>query len=362
MIRRKKKTEKKVLVLAGIVLLVIAGVGLAQILGNNSSKDAVNPTTTPVPKETNQPKEYTIIRQPNETGGFVKLALIADEKGFFEEEGIKIEWTGKPAGGGPGALASIAGGSNDVGSAAVSAIINSISRGVKVKAIAPEYELYEETCSKWYVLENSSIKTAKDLVGKKISVNTLKAAQEYSIREYLSQNGVPFDVQLVVVDTGKLGNPFLPEAMLRKGEVDAIAASEVPEWKLLQTGGVRVLFTDYQVWGRASGKPAYVVSQEFMKKNPDAVRRYVTALAKAADYTNAHPEEALKIDIKRNYPTTDPETAKHINPRYYPEHALISEEQVKLWIDRMVKYGDIKEGQIKPSDIYTNEFNPYFKK
>lgn len=358
-----EKINNKVLALAGIFIVIIAGVGLTQLSDNDTSNDAVNPTATFVPKETIKPKEYTIIRSPNESGGFVKLVVIADEMGFFEEEGVKIEWTGKPAGGGPGAMASIVGGSNDVGSAAVSAIINAISRGVKVKAVAPEYETAEKTSSKRYVLENSSIRTAKDLVGKKLSVNTLKAAQEYTIKEYLLQNGVPFDkVELVIVDTGQLGNPFLPEALLRKGEVDVISASDVTQWKLLQTGGVRVLFTDYEVWGRASGKPAYVVGEEFMKKNPDAVRRYVSALAKAADYINAHPEEALKIDIKRNYAGTDPEKAKYINAQRYPEHALVSEEQVKLWIDRMVKYGDLKEGQIKPSDIYTNEFNPYYKK
>lgn len=252
--------------------------------------------------------------------------------GFFEEEGIKIEWTGKPAGGGPGSMASIVGGSNDVGSAAVSAIINAISRGIKVKAIAPEYETDEKTSSKRFVLENSSIRTAKDLVGKKVSVNTLKAAQEYTLKEYLLQNGVPFDkVELVIIDTGKLGNPFLPEALLRKGDIDAISASGVTEWKLVQNGGVRVLFTDYDVWGKASGRPAYVVGEDFMKKNPDAVRRYVTALAKAADFTNTHPEEVLKIIIKRNYAGTDPETAKLITAESYPEHALISEEQVTLW-------------------------------
>lgn len=357
------KIDKNVLALAGIFIVIIAGVGLTQLSDNNASNDAVNPAAASVPKETVKPKEYTIIRSPNESGGFVKLAMIADEKGFFEEEGIKIEWTGKPAGGGPGAMASIVGGSNDVASAAVSAIINAISRGVKVKAVAPEYEIIERTSSKRYVLENSSIRTAKDLVGKKLSVNTLKAAQEYTIKEYLLQNGVPFDkVELVIVDSAKLGNPFLAEALLRKGEVDAISASDVTEWKLLQTGDVRVLFTDYEVWGKASGKPAYVVGEEFMKKNPDAVRRYVSALAKAADFVNANPEEALKIDLKRNYAGSDPETAKYINAQHYPEHALISEAQVKQWIDRMVKYGDLKEGQVTPSDIYTNEFNPYYKK
>ncbi len=349
-----EKINNKVLALSGIVIVIIAGVGLALLSNKDNSNNNIAPTSNPTQKD------YTIIRMPNEST-WVTLATVADEKGFFEEEGIKIEWTGKIAGGGPGQLASIAGRSNDIGSAAVMAIINAINKGVKIKAIGPEYEI-DEQANTWYVLENSSIRTAKDLVGKKIAVNTLKANAEYTIKEYLSQNEVPFDkVELVVVDPSRSGNPFLTEEIFRRGEVDVMPASEVIEWHLLKNGGVRPLVTYYDIWGKASGNPAYVVSEEFMKKNPDATRRFVTALAKAADYINANPEEALQIEIKRNFdPNSEP--AKHIKAHRYPEHALISEEQVKQWIDRMVKYGDIKEGQIKPSDIYTNEFNPYYKK
>lgn len=344
----------KLFAFTGIAVIVIAGISFALLSNKDNSKDVINPASN------HTQKEYTTIRMPDETI-WVTLATVAEEKGFFEEEGIKIEWTGKVAGGGPGQLASIAGGSNDAGSAAVMAIVNAISRGVKVKAVAPEWEIDEQSTN-WYVLENSSIRTAKDLVGKKIAVNTLKANNEYTIKEYLSQNGVPFDkVELVVIDGTRVGNPFLTEELFRKGEVDMMSAYEVTEWKLLQKGGVRRIVSNYEIWGRASGNPAYVVSNEFMKKNPDATRRFVTALAKAADYVNANPEEALQIVIKRNF-AVNAEAAKHIKAHRYPEHALISEEQVKLWIDRMIKYGDLKEGQINSSDIYTNEFNPYYKR
>lgn len=351
-----EKINNKFLALAGIVIVIIAGASLALLSNKDSSNNNINPTSNP------KQKEYTIIRMPNEST-WVTLATVAEEKGFFEEVGIKIEWTGKIAGGGPGQLASIAGGSNDIGSAAVMAIINAINKGVKIKAVGPEYELDEVSSTKWFVLENSNIKSAKDLIGKKIAVNTLKANAEYTIKEYLSQNSIPFDkVELLVVDGSRVGNPFLAEGLLRKGEVDMISVSEVTEWKLLTKGGVRRITSNYEVWGKASGNPAYVVSEDFMKNYPDATRKFVSALAKAADYINANQDDALRITIKRNYGNIDPDAAKQIKTKSYPEHALISEEQVKQWIDRMVKYGDIKEGQIKPSDIYTSEFNPYFKR
>jgi len=306
------------------------------------------------------PKVYTTIRQPDETGTWVNLATIADEKGFFDEQGIKIQWTGKLGGGGPGQLASIAGGSNDVGAAAVMAIINAQNAGIRIKAVAPEYLYDKETAPKWYVLNSSGIKSAKDLIGKKIAVNTLKANQEWTIRKYLEDNGVPFSsVQLVIVDTQKVGNPYLAEQLLRKGDVAIISVSEVLEDRLLKNGGVTPLFSTYDVWGEASGNPAYVFSNDYIKKNPSAVKGYVTALAKAADFVNSNPEESLQIIIKKNYPGIDSSVVKSIKAHKYPAHALVSESQVKEWIALMEKTGDLNAGVIKPSDVYTNEFNPY---
>lgn len=43
------------------------------------------------------------------------------------------------------------------------------------------------------------------------------------------------------------------------------------------------------------------------------------------------------------------------------DHALLADSDAQFWIDWLVKDGKIKEGQFKPSDIYTNQFNPYSK-
>lgn len=61
---------------------------------------------------------------------------------------------------------------------------------------------YEGTpyLSKWIVLENSSIKGAKDLVGKKIAVNNVGAHVDYVTREYLAGSGLsPNDMQFVQI-------------------------------------------------------------------------------------------------------------------------------------------------------------------
>ena len=39
----------------------------------------------------------------------------------------------------------------------------------------------------------------------------------------------------------------------------------------------------------------------------------------------------------------------------------ISDSDAQFWIDWLIKDGKIQEGQFKPSDIYTNQFNLYYK-
>src|SRR5208282_2733540 len=72
--------------------------------------------------------------------------------------------------------------------------------------------------SSFFVLADSPIKTAQDLKGKSIAVNTLGAQLEYVVRLYLKQNGMSLsDVQLVAVPGPQL------EQVLRHKQVDVAA-------------------------------------------------------------------------------------------------------------------------------------------
>ena len=41
---------------------------------------------------------------------------------------------------------------------------------------------------------------------------------------------------------------------------------------------------------------------------------------------------------------------------------VITPSEYDVWIKWLVKNGELKEGQVKAEDIYTNEYNPYVKK
>ena len=38
---------------------------------------------------------------------------------------------------------------------------------------------------------------------------------------------------------------------------------------------------------------------------------------------------------------------------------VITPSEYGTWIDWLVANGELKEGQVKPEDLYTNEYNPF---
>lgn len=288
--------------------------------------------------------------------GSVGIHEIAEEKGFFEEQGIKIEKVGTTQGGTEGVQA-LAAGSIDFASSAWQPWINSISRGSKLKVVVAASGQNENEKGQFFiVLQNSTINSAKDLVGKKIAVNVLGAEADYMTREYLKKNGLSIDkVQLVVVPWPQ------HEQVLRSGQVDAVVAISPYSDKILEKKDTRVLFTGYDVRGKTASI-GYGVHENLIKQNPEAVRKFVAVIAKATDWAAENQDEARKI-VAEIYTKRggNPDLAKYWSPKRAWEHGLIKDEDVQWWLDIFAKDGK-EEGQLKPSDVYTNEFNPYFKK
>lgn len=328
-----------------VAVLVLLGVVLAAGCKANLAK---REETKKSEARNEKPKELFTIRYP--TLLFSDPVYIADELGFFKDEGIKVEFTGAL----PGAdvVTSVATGSNDFAGTHASWITVGIAKGYKVKAVAAGWaSTFENPSSAWLVLKDSPIKTPKDLVGKKVA---LSSPRIYTWLELLNRYGIPQDkVEPVVLPLDK------QEQALRQGQVDAISVLNPFLTKALKGGGIRILATTPDVVGEEKGWPQQFVNTDFLKKNPEIVKGFVKALARATDWARENPEESGKIFAKRL--DAPPEYAD-LYPAAYPKHALIDKADAQLWLDLAIKYGDVKEGQIKLSDIYTNEFNPYYKK
>jgi ABC-type nitrate/sulfonate/bicarbonate transport system substrate-binding protein len=273
-------------------------------------------------------------------------------------------------GGGTVALQALLANNIDTAGSAWPAWINIIARGGKIKAVLGTSVSTKENksgTSGLLVLEESRIHSIKDLAGKRIAVNVLGAEADYVIREYLKKNGLSISqVELVVVPAEN------QEQMLRSRQVDAVAwtTSGGAYWDMtVEKGGVR------EVPGTRNfdtkGETVFFgigFRNDFIEKHPDTVRKYLLAYDTSRrilyDEFRKDPERVRKIYAEIS-------AEKGGNPkmaRYYqasswtPDFPFISDKDIQWWLDRFTEDGLLKPGQVKPSDVYTNEFNPLFKK
>ena len=237
-----------------------------------------------------QSSEPVTLRYLASQGGIAPHEL-AYELGYFKDLGIELENVGY-AQGGPASLFALSAGSVDLGSAATSAVVNSIAGGNDFVAAYPSNGINDQVQSVFYVLEDSPIKSIGDIAGKSIAVNTLGAHLDYTVREALHQAGLPQNAANLIVVPG----PQL-EQTLRSGQVDIAALGywqATFEGVLKEHGGVRAVFDDTDVLGEIAGG-FIVLRRDFMKAHPEAARHFVEQSTRAADWSRENPEEARKV-------------------------------------------------------------------
>ncbi|MEV6212745.1 ABC transporter substrate-binding protein [Kitasatospora sp. NPDC051914] len=290
--------------------------------------------------------------------GQVTLPELAEELGYFGD--VKLEWVGNTISG-PQDIQSAATGQIDFGGAFNGAVVKLIAAGAPVKAVISYYGVDEAAYNGFYVREDSPIRSARDLLGKKVGMNTLGAHSEAILDIYLQRNGLSkaeiAKVEPIVVP------PVNTDQSLRQRQIEVGVLGGVLRDKALASGGIRPLFTDYDLLGRFSAG-TYVVTNRFLKENPNTARTFVTGVAKAIEWTRTTPREeviARSIEIvKKRGRNEDTAALKYWKSAGVAETGgRITDEEFKLWIDWLVEHGDIKAGQLKPGDLYTNEFNGY---
>ncbi|WP_224543177.1 ABC transporter substrate-binding protein [Mesorhizobium sp. CA16] len=280
--------------------------------------------------------------------GSISPHELADALGYFKGLGIELENVGYAAGG-PESLFALASGSVDLGSAATPAVINSIAGGNDFVAAYPSNGINKDVKSVFYVLEDSPIKSIADIAGKTISVNTLGAHLDYTVREALHSVGLPPDAAKLVVVPG----PQL-EQTLRSRQVDIAGLGY---WQatfagqLVSNGGVRGVFNDTDVLGEIAGG-FVVLRRDFITANPDAARNFVEQSARASDWSRQNPDETRKLlaDIL-NRRGENGELARYWTGFGLREKAAVTDRDVEFWVNILERDGRLPKGKLKASDI-----------
>jgi ABC-type nitrate/sulfonate/bicarbonate transport system substrate-binding protein len=301
--------------------------------------------------------EVTELRYQGSVGA-VTFPELAEDLGYLAP--LKLKFIGNTISG-PQDIQAVVTGDTDFGGAFNGAIVKLLAAKAAVTPVISYYGVDENTWTGYYVLDDSPIRTAKDLIGKKIAVNTLGAHHEFVIKEYLHREGLtPKEIEqvtLVVVP------PVTSEQTLRAHQVDVATLGGLLRDKALERGGIRPLFRDIDLFGTFSAG-TYVLTDKFIKENPNATRKFVEATAKAIEWARTTPREEViarfeKIIAERGRKEDASAVKYWKSTGVAGKGGLIAESEFQTWIDWLVAEGTLKEGQLKAADLYTNEFNPY---
>ncbi|MCG5214156.1 ABC transporter substrate-binding protein [Streptosporangium soli] len=301
--------------------------------------------------------EVTELRYQGSAGA-VSFPELAEDLGYLGN--LKLKWVGNTTSG-PQDIQSAATGQTDFGGAFNGAIIKLKAARAPIKAVIGYYGSDEKSFSGYYVTDDSPIRTARDLIGKKIGVNTLGAHHEAVIKEYLRRGGLTAaevkQVELVVVP------PVNTEQTLRQGQLDVGTLGGVLKEKALERGGVRPLFTDVELFGPFTAG-AVVLREDFIAENPNTTRTFVTGFAKAVHWAQTHSQKEViarfeQIIAKRGRNESAATVAFWKSTGIAGKGGVIAGKEFQTWIDWLQREGEIKPGQVKASDLYSNAFNPY---
>jgi ABC-type nitrate/sulfonate/bicarbonate transport system substrate-binding protein len=290
--------------------------------------------------------------------GQVMYPELAEDLGFLAP--IKLDYVGNTISG-PQDIQTVVTGDIDYGGAFNGAVIKLIAAKAPVKGVIGYYGTDENTWLGYYVLEDSPIKTARDLIGKKIAVNTVGAHAEFILREYLARNGLTKaeadQVTLVVVP------PVTSEQALRQHQIDVAGLQNILRDKALSRGGIRKLFSDFDLYGKFTAG-TYVFTTAFIRDNPNTVKKFVGAVSQAIEWARSHPREEVIARytsiIQRRHRNEDASAIPYWRSTGIaaPGGAIRSSE-FQVWLDWLVKSGQLAPGQVRIDDLYTNEFNPF---
>lgn len=253
----------------------------------------------------------------------------AQEKGYFAEEGLNLV-INFPANINDG-ISLPAAGKADVGIYYLrDTILTSQEENVPIVSIGAVLQCGANVVM---ALEETAIKGAPDLVGKKVgySATAISEAEVRSMLEYCGYG--PNDCELI--DVG-----FDLMTAVTTGQVDATTGGmvnhEVPQ---MEEKGFKVSYfspTDFGV--PQSYELVFLAGKDAVENNPEKLQRFLRACQKGFAFTKENPEEALQILLSHqnaeNFPlseTVERKSLEMLLPMMEMGNAAFLEQDAEVW-------------------------------
>jgi ABC-type nitrate/sulfonate/bicarbonate transport system substrate-binding protein len=278
---------------------------------------------------------------------------VAQEKGFFADEGLAVEI--QHSGGGGEHLQLLSAGKVDITTQDAAVLLKRrADPGLPLVSIALIGQRGQQA---FVALADSGIESPQDWVGRNVGY---KGSPPPDLFALMAAAGID-ETQVNLINVG-----FDPR-VLTEGLVDVYPVFKSNEPYLIRQWGYELNVWEATDYGVPTLGLAYVTTPDVIEQSPDRIARFLRAALAGIEYADQHPAEAVEIVMKYAGDQADPdhmrfmletELADAVSP--ITEANGLGWQTTEQWQalhDMLVEYQAI-EKPIDVSQAFTNEFLP----
>jgi len=232
-------------------------------------------------------------------------AVIADKRGFFEEEGLSVVLTRFDSG--AIAVPVLQSGRIDVVLSNTVATLQAVEQGLDAMVLAPGAIVASSPpdTTTALIARKDSIKSIKELEGRRIAVNVINSSAWLHAVAALENHGIDHTkVRFTEVPFPQMNDPLL------NGQLDAVLQVEPFRSALMATGRTEVLSWTYVETAPNTDVTQYIALKPWVEAHRDVAARFVRAVTRGVEFAAAN--ESVTRDINRQFTNLNPELADRV--------------------------------------------------
>ena len=274
-------------------------------------------------------------------------------EGYYNDAGLDVTLV---QGNGSGNTAQlVANGRAQLAYADAVAVSQLIAKGAPMKIIAT---IYQSNPNALMALKKAGIKSFQDLKGKKVGVPS-GSSQTTMLPLLLKSNNLKeSDINMIDMPVASMVPALL------QGQVDAVLGSIDAYQIQAESQGAQLDVYRFADYGVPTVSTSIFASNDYLKSNPEVVKKFVAASLKGWNFALDHPDQAIK-DLKKVFPEVNEKLATAelaaITPLFCSGGAkYIGKAEDALWAKSQDLLSEVKllpAGQ-DPKTYYTNDYLP----
>ncbi|GAA1509285.1 ABC transporter substrate-binding protein [Nocardioides humi] len=292
--------------------------------------------------------------------GTTSAIYLAEQKGWFADAGLQVEFTQSKQGAGV-ALASVEAGQSQIAAGTFADVVLARAQDAKVKAFMLRYG--ESPVAVASLTKNTTLDSPADLtslvggIPENTTISTL-------LPVLLKANGIdPADAETVSMDY-----TLFVQSLLR-GQVDYISAAVNDSWCVSSeaAGGPDELSVlRFSENGVNLYDSVWITSEDFLADQPDQARAFTDVLTRAEEYVQEHPDEATQAIVKAAPELEEKAVRCQVDgtnelnrTEYFAEHGFGAFDPAKA-ADDIATIVDAYSLDVTPdiADVLTNDYLP----